>query len=853
MRRILSILLILSVLLSMGITTAKALEEGDEILFVDFENVQDGKVVGTGGNKEGDDGYNKWFTVVKDPKRDSNVLRITNEKDVANPWMFWWTEVIPGATYEFTANIRWEDVGTKGYPRVFLEYYTGEAHIATDNRGLTKVVTKGGGWQECSQEFLIPDENITAVKLYIALHTYGEIYWDDLSFRLKKHAPYFSFVDSGFFYYRDVQTGTAKVTMNSIAHTIDKENRVNFQLLDLDGKTVLEQASFPTVENEIEWQFPTRKMTEVAKSYTLRTEYFDKEGTLLESRDNEVLIYNRPKNLTKEGYILNDDGSITHPVIAGGLYPRTYATVKKMGINVSNCCYQAKDLEYVIKALDQAQKDGMKLIIPMYSNMLPAGHPNNVEATVKCIEAVKNHPALLGYKIMDEPFGHLADAGGPQGMYKWLQDSYKLIREHDQEHLIYNIENYMNYAHLAANCADLLGIDPYIGIKTDQRGSLVAKECLNVGSAVAGKKPMVAIVQAWNWNGDSGDVWYEPTSNDIRSFLYQALISGMAGIGYYRIENTTPNSKDPAIWELELGKGVQYFADNELEDAQKAFITGEYPTFAQNTDEESPYWYKVFVKGKTLYAVVINRENKVNEIEIPLTSLDGSVTIGDFKAEPDAISGMETITGHGTLKATLSEAQVVRFKLTLRDDLSGLTTSAYSDIYDYTWAKSSIDRMYQKGVTNQKGVFTFAPGEQITRGDFAMFLVKTLGLTAAATDNFEDVNPYAEYAEAISIGKALGILKGTDGVNFNPETPISRQDFMVICARGMRLVKALEDGDASQFADAASISDYAVADIAAMVKANIVGGYEDGTVRPLGNATRAEAAVIMDRITNWSK
>ena len=249
--------------------------------------------------------------------------------------------------------------------------------------------------------------------------------------------------------------------------------------------------------------------------------------------------------------------------------------------------------------------------------------------------------------------------------------------------------------------------------------------------------------------------------------------------------------------------------------------------------------------------VVINREVKDTEIEIPLTSIDGSVSIGDFKAEPDKISGMETFTGKGTLKATLRDAQVVRFKLTVREDLSGLTTSKYRDIYDYAWAKPAIDRMYKAGVTNAKGVSLFAPAEQITRGDFAMFLVKALGLTANATDNFADVNPYAEYAEAISIGKALGILKGTDGVNFNPETPISRQDFMVICARGMRLVKALEDGDASQFADAATISDYAVADIAAMVKANIVGGYEDGTVRPLGNATRAEAAVIMDRITNW--
>ena len=176
MRKILSILLVLSILLSLGITTAKAVEEGDEILFVDFENVKDGKVIGAGGNKEGDDGYNKWFTVINDAKRRSNVLRIKNEKDAGNPWMYWEIDVIPGAKYEFSADVRWEDVGTNGYPRMFIEYYNGTSHVSTDNRQLNKVVTKGGGWERCSQEITVPNTDVDNAKLYLALQTFGEIY-----------------------------------------------------------------------------------------------------------------------------------------------------------------------------------------------------------------------------------------------------------------------------------------------------------------------------------------------------------------------------------------------------------------------------------------------------------------------------------------------------------------------------------------------------------------------------------------------------------------------------------------------------------------------------------------------------
>jgi len=101
------------------------------------------------------------------------------------------------------------------------------------------------------------------------------------------------------------------------------------------------------------------------------------------------------------------------------------------------------------------------------------------------------------------------------------------------------------------------------------------------------------------------------------------------------------------------------------------------------------------------------------------------------------------------------------------------------------------------------------------------------------------------------VGEALGILKGVGNGMYLPQAEISRQDLMVISARGMRLVKELAAGDGAVFADAAEIAEYAAQDVAAMVKAGVVTGYEDGSIRPLGNTTRAEAAVIMSRILSW--
>ena len=869
-RKITALIMALCMVLSLGITAladeptnkilGKPPVEGQPILVdCDFETLdEDGKVPDT---HEGiipssaykPENYSKWFSVVEDSERGGKVLRIKDNDFSNHPWFCWDTPIVPGAKYQLSGYCKRASVGDDGYPQIFIEYFEEDNTYHDGGAAALTFITKGSGWGEFAHEFVVPNIEAVRCRVYVRLIADGDIYYDDISFYMTENAPHLANVDSGFFYYTDEAVGRAKVEINTVTYPDFEGDTVEMQILD--GETVLEEATFAAQSGEIIWNFPTIKLTKVEKSYTFRAAYVNKDGEVLQQEEREVLIYNRPKNLTKDGYILDDDGTKIHPVIGYMLYPKTYAKTKEMGITVPTGCYQAKDLELALDSLDKAEAAGVKLLMPMYSNMYPAGYSANVEYTVAAIKAFQNHPAFLGYMVMDEPFGHIGKVGGADKMYQILQDSYKLIRQYDKEHLIYLVETAMKYVEMAGNCCDLLTVDPYIGVRVNQRGRWVSQDVEDAITAIEGRKPVCAIVQAWKWNGGQGDVYYEPTANDIRSFLYQALISGANGLGYCRIEDIVPPIGDvPSIWDLELIEGINYFNENEWEDAQKAFITGEYPTFAQNELlEETPVWYKVFVKDKDLYAVVINRQDQVNTVEIPLTSIDGSVTIGEFKAEPDEISGIEPFEGNGTLKLELTEAQTVRIKLTVSEDLSGLTTSRYRDIYNYGWAKPSIDRMYQKGVTNQKGLSLYAPAEQITRGDFAMFLVKTLGLTAYGTGNFEDVNPNAEYADAIRIGKALGILKGTDGVNFEPETPISRQDFMVICARGMRLKKKLQAGDASQFTDAASIADYAVEDIAAMVQAKIVAGYEDGTVRPLGNTTRAEAAVIMDRLTNWQR
>ncbi|MBE7064162.1 MAG: S-layer homology domain-containing protein, partial [Ruminococcaceae bacterium] len=203
---------------------------------------------------------------------------------------------------------------------------------------------------------------------------------------------------------------------------------------------------------------------------------------------------------------------------------------------------------------------------------------------------------------------------------------------------------------------------------------------------------------------------------------------------------------------------------------------------------------------------------------------------------------------------SLSPSAALVYKVTPATGMNLIPTVAGSlvDSVDVSWAENQIEKMNSLGVVNTKGGKAFAPQEKITRGEFAMFLIRTLGLSAQAGESFTDVIDSMPYAKEIAIGKALGILQGRGDGKYYPEEEISRQDLMVICARGMRLVKEIEGGDLSAFSDADLVADYARADIAAMVRAEIVKGNADGTVNPLGNTTRAEAAVIMSRILGWA-
>jgi hypothetical protein len=177
----------------------------------------------------------------------------------------------------------------------------------------------------------------------------------------------------------------------------------------------------------------------------------------------------------------------------------------------------------------------------------------------------------------------------------------------------------------------------------------------------------------------------------------------------------------------------------------------------------------------------------------------------------------------------------------------------FADADIYPWARNAIEVLASKGIIEGISEASFSPAESITRADFLVLLVRTLGITADFNDNFSDVSKSDYYYEALGIAKKLGISNGAGDNVFHPREPVSRQDLMVLSARALKLTEVIaaqgNAADIAEFKDRSEVTPYAVESIASMVKEGLVAGSGDA-LHPMNNATRAETAVIMYRIFN---
>lgn len=180
----------------------------------------------------------------------------------------------------------------------------------------------------------------------------------------------------------------------------------------------------------------------------------------------------------------------------------------------------------------------------------------------------------------------------------------------------------------------------------------------------------------------------------------------------------------------------------------------------------------------------------------------------------------------------------------------------FSDLGSAAWARSSIEFIAAKGITEGVGGNKFNPSDKLTRAQLVAMIVRAFSLEDASAENkFTDVATTNWYYSAVVSAAKAGIISGTSKDKFEPNAYVTRQDMATIIARALTAVKGKSITDASdnyigKFTDKSEISNYAVKTVNLTVKYGIISGMTGGRFAPKGLATRAEAAAVLYRMIN---
>ena len=174
----------------------------------------------------------------------------------------------------------------------------------------------------------------------------------------------------------------------------------------------------------------------------------------------------------------------------------------------------------------------------------------------------------------------------------------------------------------------------------------------------------------------------------------------------------------------------------------------------------------------------------------------------------------------------------------------------FADMAQADWAKAHVNVLYSKGIVSPAA--SYRPLDNVTREEFVKMLVQLAGLTAEGTPDFTDVQGDEWFAPYLAAAQKAGIIKGSDNGSFGVGSNITRQDMVVMAQRtaGVMNKTVKQTKEPVDFADSASISDYAVSAVSEMQRAGVVSGMGNGSFEPLGLANRAQAAVVICNLMN---
>lgn len=237
----------------------------------------------------------------------------------------------------------------------------------------------------------------------------------------------------------------------------------------------------------------------------------------------------------------------------------------------------------------------------------------------------------------------------------------------------------------------------------------------------------------------------------------------------------------------------------------------------------------------------VRTTSTLNSSQTSAARLD--LTYYDAAYLPTQISTAGTYT---VIRASMEGNQVVG---------TFLSTRTFTDMGSH-WSNSIVAELAAKNIIDSSYGSEFKPNQSITRAEFAVMLSRGLGLQGdrATAQLFSDVQPSTQTGDYIGAAAKAGIITGNTDGTFRPGNDITREQMAIMMIRAMEYadhpvtLNGTSASTLSPFKDKAKIQSQSEEYVAKAFQEGIILGMSSTEFQPQGNATRAQAAVMLQRM-----
>jgi len=172
------------------------------------------------------------------------------------------------------------------------------------------------------------------------------------------------------------------------------------------------------------------------------------------------------------------------------------------------------------------------------------------------------------------------------------------------------------------------------------------------------------------------------------------------------------------------------------------------------------------------------------------------------------------------------------------------------------WSKKAVNDMASRLII--ENAENFNPEQEITRGEFANYITKALGIYIQDKENtseFKDVKEEDKNYASIKAAVDYGIIEGYTDNTFRPNIKITREEAMIMYAKAMEIsgLNEINEERIESYLDKEEISYWAYIPVRKVVGAGVFNGRTDRTIAPKDTITNAEAATAVRSLLLSSK